>query len=214
MDLARTGVAKHPHQLHHGGAAHDGVVDDHQALAGDVVLEGVQLHAHAHGAQLLRGLDERTGHVAVLDETLAVAQSQLMGKALCRRHTGVRHADDHIHVGRRLASELTAHVVAAGVHGLAVHDAVRASEVDLLEDALGALQHGGHALLGHQALGADAQDLARAHVAHVLRTHDVERAGLAGDHPTAGTRHGRGGIGVRVVRRGGHGGHGVGIKLV
>ena len=69
-------------QLHHSGSADNGIVHNHNALALDNVFERVELEAHAHGAQLLRGLDERAGDVAVLDQAGAVGNAALKGVAL------------------------------------------------------------------------------------------------------------------------------------
>ena len=104
--------------------------------------------------------------------------------ALRGRHTRVGNADDHIGLDRLLVRELTAHVIAARVDALAVHDAVGACEVHLLEYAVGTGLRG-NALFGNQALGVDAQDLTRFDVANILGAYDVERARLGGNHPAA-----------------------------
>ena len=118
--------------------------------------------------------------------------------ALRGRQARVGHADDQVGLDGLLVCQLTTHVIAAGVNALAVHDGVGAGKVDLLKDAVGGLFGGGHALLGHEALGADAQNLAGTDVADVLGAHDVERAGLGGNDPAAGT----GDMGGSVDRRG------------
>ena len=198
MNLLGAGVAQHLDELHHGGAAHDGVVDDDQALALDVVTQRVELHAHAHGTQLLRRLDKRTTHVAVLDKALAKGNTALVRIALRGRQAGVGHADDQVGLDGLLMCQLTTHVITASVDALAVHDGIGASEVDLLKDAVGRLLGGRHALLGYQPLGADAQNLAGTDVADVLGTHNVERTSLGGDDPAAGA----GDMGGNVNRRG------------
>ena len=187
VNLLGASVAQHLDELHHGGAAHDGVIDNNEALAGDVVLERIELHAHAHGTQLLRGLDKRAANVAVLDKALTVGNTALVRKALSGRHTRVGHADDHVGIGRRLARKHAAHVVTARIDRLAVHDGIGTSEVHLLKHAVGAFLSR-NALLGNKALGVDAQNLAGADIAHVLSADDVERAGLGSDNPTAGNR--------------------------
>ena len=188
MNLLGAGVAQHLDELHHGGAAHDGVVDDDQALALDVVTQRVELHTHAHGTQLLRRLDKRTAHIAVLDEALAKGNAALVRISLRRRQTGVGYADDQVGLDGLLMCQLTTHVITAGVDALAVHDGVGASKVNLLKDAVSGLFGSGHTLLGYQALGTDTQDLAGTDIAHVLGAHDIERASLGGNDPATGAR--------------------------
>ena len=197
MNLLGAGIAQHLDELHHGGAAYDGVVDHDQALALDVVTQRVELHAHAHGAQLLRGLDKRTAHIAILDEALAKGNAALVRIALRGRQTGVGHADDQVGLDGLLVCQLATHVVTAGVDALAVHDGVGAGKVDLLKDAVGRFFGCRHALLGHQALGADAQDLAGTDITDILGTHDIECARLGGNDPAAGARDMDGGVGRR-----------------
>ena len=60
---------------------------------------------------------------------------------------------------------------------------VRTGEVDVLEDALGA-GLGVERLGGGDAVVRDANNLAGAHVSHVLGAHDVEGARLAGNDPS------------------------------
>ncbi len=184
MNLLGASTAQHLYELHHGGATHDGVVNHYQALTCNVVFKRVELHAHTHGAQLLRRLNKGAAHVAILDETLAVRNPTLVRVTLRRRHARVGHANNHVGLNRRLASKHAAHVIAAGVDALAIHDGVGARKVDLLKNALStALRR--HSLLGNQTFGIDAQNLARANVAHVLSTHNVQGAGLGRNHPAA-----------------------------
>src|SRR5665648_853650 len=56
-------------------AAHDGVVDHDEALAADHGAQRIELHADAHLAQLVVGLDEGAVHVAVLDEAFGVGDA-------------------------------------------------------------------------------------------------------------------------------------------
>ena len=69
VNLGRPGLPQHAHHGPGGGAPHDGVVDDHQALAGDGVPERVELAPHALGPLGLVGHDEGAADVAVLDQT-------------------------------------------------------------------------------------------------------------------------------------------------
>ena len=214
MNLLGAGVAQHLDELHHSGATHDGVVDHDEALALDVVAQRVKLHAHAHGAQLLRRLDKRTAHIAVLDEALAKGNTALVRIPLRGRQAGVGHADDQVGLDGLLMCQLTTHVVTAGVNALAVHDGVGTGEVDLLKDAVGGLFGCRHALLGYQTLGADAQDLAGTDVTDVLGAHDVECAGLGSNDPAAGARDMDGGVDRRGAVLRGQLRNGCGIGLV
>src|SRR5437763_3979250 len=68
MHLARAGVAHHAHDLPRGGAAHQRVVDQDDALALDRGAVGRMLHAHAEFAHALGGLDEGAADIMVADD--------------------------------------------------------------------------------------------------------------------------------------------------
>ena len=129
------------------------------------------------------------------------------------RQAGVGHADDQVGLDGLLMCQLTTHVITAGVDALAVHDGVGAGKVDLLKDAVSRLFGGRHALLGHKALGADAQNLTGTDVADVLGAHNVERTSLGGDDPAAGAGDMGGGVDRRgaVLRRQLRNGCGIGL---
>ncbi len=96
-----------------------------------------------------------------------------------------RLRDRHHHVGvdRRLAGELLSHPLTRRVHALAVEVRVGPREVDELEQA--ELRVGlGEAEVVVQTRRVDHDHLARFDFAHEVRAHDVERGGLAGQHPT------------------------------
>ena len=57
------------------------------------------------------------------------------GEPLGRRHPRLRHAHDHVGLGRRLLGQLLAHADAGLVHALPVEAAVRPGEVHELEQA-------------------------------------------------------------------------------
>ena len=90
-------------------------------------------------------------------------------------------------VGRRLARELHAHLLANVVDVAAADDGVGPREVDVLEDARPrrSLREGTVAL---DAVGGDGDDLAVLDLAHELGADDVERAGLRGEHIGAAER--------------------------
>src|SRR5680860_223327 len=79
VDLGGTCLAQHPDLGTLGVPANDRVVDDHQLLAPDNVLESVQLEPDPELAQRLAGLDERAADVRVLDETHPVGDTTGLG---------------------------------------------------------------------------------------------------------------------------------------
>ena len=182
VHFLRAGLAQHLDDLRRGGAAHDGVVDDDDALALDHLLQRVELQVDALVAHALVGLDERAADVAVLDEALGVGDAGLVRVADGGGGRGVRHADDDVGVDGRLAGQLAAHVHAHRVQQLVADDAVGAGEVDVLEDAEGValLLDGLHRV---EAVLVDDDRLAGLDLADERRAEVVEGAGLGGDDP-------------------------------
>ena len=118
----------------HRVAAHDRVVDDHDALARDLV-ERVELDPDALPPQLLVGLDEGAPDVAVLDQALLEGDARALREAHRGRRAGVGDRHHEVGVGRRLLGEPLPHAHARGVHGGAAEAGVGPREVDVLEDA-------------------------------------------------------------------------------
>src|SRR6059036_76761 len=81
-----------------------------------------------------------------------------------------------------LASEQAAENFAALVDGAAENDAVRAREIDMLENALLVLFRWGEMDRLDAAFG-DADHFAGLDFAEVLRVEEIEGAGFAGDEP-------------------------------
>ena len=181
MHFGGAGLLEHLYDALGGGAAHDGIVDDDHALAFDYAAHGGQLHAHALFTQFLRGLDESTGHVLVLDQTHFVRQAGLFRVAGCRGQGGVRHGDDHIRVDGGLLGQACAHALAGGMHVHAVDVGIGACEVDELHRADGQLGLIG-VVVDVVAVVVDDHDFAGADVAHQFRANRVERTGLRGEH--------------------------------
>ncbi len=92
--------------------------------------------------------------------------------------------DRHHHVGfdHRLTGECLAHALARRVHALAVEVGVGPGEVDELEEAELGIGFG-EALAVVQARRVDDDHLAGLDLAHEVGADDVERCGLAGEHP-------------------------------
>ena len=68
-----------------------------EALAFDVLSQGVELSLHTLFSSPLFGVDKGTAHVAVLHEPLTVRNTTCQCIAFGGGHTRVRHA--HYHVG-------------------------------------------------------------------------------------------------------------------
>ena len=186
MDLGRAGLAEHLGELPLGGAPHDRVVDDHEPLAGHVLPQRVELHAHGPSPQLLARGDEAAADVAVLHQALAERDAAAPGEALRRGHAGLGHAHDHVGLDGRLLGELLADVDAGLVDALVVEPGVGAGEVDELEQA----ELGVDPLVGEGAQrpgpgGVDDDHLAGVELAHEVGADDVERGALRGQHPAA-----------------------------
>ncbi len=190
MDLGGAGLPQHGDDRPGAGAPHDGVVDHHQALAGDVLPDGVELHPHALRALVLAGGDERAVDVAVADQAVAERDAAAAGVALGRGDARLRHRHDHrlpaggIGRQRGLVGQRLAHVLAGGVDRLAVEAAVGPGEVDELEQAelgLDALVVEGADRAG--AGGVDDDDLAGVELAHEVGADDVEAGRLRRQDP-------------------------------
>ncbi len=130
------GLAHHAHDLARGGAAHDRVVDQHDAPALEHVAHRVELDADAHRAQALARLDEGAADVVVADQAPLEGQPALPREAERRAHPAVGHRADDVGVGRLLARELAAEREPRLEHRAAEDQAVRAREVDVLEHAV------------------------------------------------------------------------------
>ena len=129
------GLAQHLGELLLRGAADDRVVDDDEPLAGDVLAQRVELHAHRPGAELLARGDEAAADVAVLHHALAERDAAAPGEALGRGHAGLGHAHHHVGLDGRLLGELLADADAGLVDALVVEAGVGPGEVDELEQA-------------------------------------------------------------------------------
>ena len=106
-----------------------------------------------------------------------------LGVADRGRGAGLRHRDDQVGLDRVLLGQPAADLDAGGVHAAAGDRGVGAGQVDVLEDA--ALGLGGGEALAAQAVLVDRDELARLDLADEGGADDVQRRGLAGDHPAA-----------------------------
>ena len=126
MHFLRTGLAEHPHEGALGVTANDGVVNHNEALAGNHGLERVELQADTELTDGLRGLNEGSAHVGVLDQTVAVGDAGFFGVTNSGRDTGFGGGHDQVSLHRVLAGELTAHFNARFVDATTGNGGVRA----------------------------------------------------------------------------------------
>ncbi len=182
VHLLGAGGAHHLDDLLAGGAADDAVVDQDDALALQHRPVGVVLQLHAEVADLVGRLDEGAADVVVADDAELEGDAALGRIAHGRRHAAVGHRHHHIGLDAALARQFGADALAGLVDRGALDHAVGAGEVDVLEDAeaVGLLAEGLDAV---HALVVDDDDLAGVDVADELGADDVERAGLAAEHP-------------------------------
>src|SRR5699024_3046606 len=127
----RSGLPQHPHHGTLGVAAHDRVVDDHQALALDHLAQRVELQTDAQLADGLAGLDEGPADVGVLDHPLPVGDAGLLGVSDGGRGAGLRCGDHQVRVDRVLPGQAPAHLPAGFVDAAAGDAGVGAGEVDV-----------------------------------------------------------------------------------
>ena len=166
-----------------GGAAHDGVIDQDNALVLDGGGDGVQLDAHAALALGLGGLDKGTSDILVLDKAHAVGDAALLGVAQRGVQTGVRRADDDIRFHGMLLRQKTSGLQAGFVYAGAFDHAVGAGKVDVLKHAQGVGGNAAVAVQTAQTVAVGDHDLAGAHIAHKLGADGIQTAGFAGKDP-------------------------------
>ena len=183
VDLPGAGLAEIHHARLGGRAAHDGVVDDHDALALHRLADEVELHPDVEVADELGRLDEGAADVVVADESGVVGNSQFLGEAERGIDAGVGHGDDHVGLDGVEARQFAAHVDACLADGDAAQTAVGSREVDILEDAEG-LARFGEGELGADSLVVDHDNLSRLEVADEGRPDQVKGAGFGGEDPS------------------------------
>ena len=135
MHLGGACFAQHAHHSALGVAANDRVIHDHYALAAQHGLQGVELELDAQLAQGLRRLDEGTAHIGVLHEAVGEGNAGFLRVADGRRGAGFWNRDDDVGFSVVLAGQLAAHFHAGLVDRAAGDGGIRASQVDVLENA-------------------------------------------------------------------------------
>src|SRR6516164_422463 len=121
----------------------------------------------------------------VADNPEFKGQPGFLGITDCRGHARIGDRDNDVGIDRALAGEFPSDALARLVDAPPLHDAVRAGEVDMLEDAETriAIVKWPQAL---HAARADDDDLSGCDIADKLGADDVERAGLRGEDPGVG----------------------------
>ena len=85
---------------HHGGAAHDAVVNDTNALAIDHFAHRIDLNPHTKTAHALRRLDKGAPHIVVADHGMLIGQAGALGKTKSRVNARIRERHHIIHFRR------------------------------------------------------------------------------------------------------------------
>ena len=182
MYLGRTSLTQHSDQLTLGIAAHDGVIDDDDASSLNDVTQRVELEPNTQVAQGLRGLDESPAHVGVLDQAHAVGDAGLVGIADSSRGARLWHRDDEVGIGRVFLGQDLADFDANVVDTSSSNNGVRASQVNVFEDA--PLGPGRSETAGAQPSRVNGDHLAGLDLANESTTDDVDSRSFGGDHPT------------------------------
>ena len=183
----RARIARHLNDFAGRGAAHDGIVHQHDPAPLELQADRVELLAHRAAPLLLPGHDKRAPYIAVFDKRLAVLDAQRRGQRKTRRAAGVRHGDDHVDVvpgslALNFSRQGFALALARFVHGNFVDQAIRAREVNVLENTRPQPRRRG-ALIGVQAaLGVDVHRLTGGHIAQAAKAQNVQGHALGSHH--------------------------------
>src|SRR6266446_6566793 len=135
MDLARAGVAHHADDLFRGGAAHQRIVDQDDALALDRGAVRIVLHAHAEFAHALGRLNEGASDVMVSDDAELERHAGMLAVADRGGYPGIRHRHHDVHLDMAFARELGAERLSYFIYRSPADDGIRPREVDVFDDA-------------------------------------------------------------------------------
>ena len=185
MHLGRAGLAHHLDDFSAGGAAHDAVVHQYDPFAREHRPVGGMLELDAEVADLVGRLDEGAADIVVTDDPEFEWDAAGLGVTHGGGHAAIGNGDDDIGGNAAFDRELGADALARLIYRHALHHGIRPGEIDIFEDAE-AFPQPGERLETADALVVDDDDLARLHVADEVSADDVQRAGLARQHPAAG----------------------------
>ena len=138
MDFGGAAVADDLDEGAGGVAAHDGVVDEDDALAFQVAGERIVFEGDTYFAQLIVGLDEGAADVAIFGQSFGVGDAGFQAVADGMGCGGVWHTDDDVGLGRGFLRQDAPHLLAYLVNGLPWKVGIGAGEVDVFKDAEGA----------------------------------------------------------------------------
>src|ERR1700720_3047802 len=179
MHLARAGVAHHADDLFRGGAAHQRIVDQNDALAFDRGAVGIMLHAHAEFAHALRRLNEGAADIVVSDNAEFEWHAGMLAVADRGGYAGIRHRHHDVDLDMAFARQLRAERLSDFIHRSSADDGIRPREVDVFEDA-GPRRLWRKRLVALRTVLVEHDDLTGLDVADIFGADDVERAGLRG----------------------------------
>ena len=187
MDFLSPGVAQHGHERLGRGAAHNGVVYDHETLSLNVLAQRVELASHALASRDLIGGDKRTADVAILHQSVAKGNTRHGGEPF--RGWNARVGDTHheVRFDGALTSQVLTHATTGRVDLVAHEIGVGSSEVDELKDAelLATFSRSQELGRGHHVVG-NRDEFAGLEFANEGGTHHVEGRRLRSEHPTFG----------------------------
>src|ERR1019366_20345 len=117
MHLFRSCGAHHADDLAAGCAAHDRVVNQHDALAFEYMAHWVELQPDAEVAHSLLRLDEGASDIVVANQPEPERNPALVREAHGCGHTRVGNGHDDVCVHRRLQCKMASHGIATFLHG-------------------------------------------------------------------------------------------------
>src|SRR4051812_4734430 len=181
VDFFRSRAAHHANDLAASRAAHDGVVDQDDALSFEQAAYRVQLQLHPEVTHRLLGFDEGAAYVVVADQSETKRDSALCGEAHGSGNTAVRDRHDNVCVHRRFLRQLATLQLTADHDRTSEDCRIGTREINVFENARG-LRRRGRIEARLDALGPDHDHLAWLYVAFIRRADQVECAGFGSKH--------------------------------
>src|SRR5581483_649447 len=136
MNFARAGIAHHADNFAAGGAADDGVVYQHDALAFQQMPNRIQFELDAKIANSLRRFNERAANVMVTNKGLAIWNTRFGSIADGGGNAGIGYRNHDVCVDGMFASQQAPHKLAGFRNGLTKDDRIGPRKVDVFKDAV------------------------------------------------------------------------------